>query len=379
MMETPMKTYYLSGARIFDDGVLYDDFALQVTGDRVTGFTPAEAVPEGAEVAKLEGGVLTPGFVETQANGGGGVLVNDDFSHQGLAKVIAAHRQFGTVAMLPTFITDTQERYLAAIASIAEGVKKGLPGLVGGHFEGPFLNPVKRGTHRQDLFRIPDEQDFACYEKYSEYLQHSLITLAPEQLPAGIIAQIKPHIPQIHVAHSMADHNDLRRARGEGLTGITHLYNAMRPMQGRDPGPVGSAAALGLVCGIIADGVHSHPYALLNAYRSLGAEQLMLVTDSMHTIGAPEITEFMLTGTKVYVQGNKLINEHGDLAGAHVTLLECVQNALRYMQAPLEDVLRMAVSTPAHYIGRADLASIRNRSVNDVLYLDNVFELQEWT
>lgn len=373
-----MKTTYYYGARIFDRGYLLNDLALEVCNGKSVALLPKSAIPENAPTTKLNGGILSPGFVETQANGGGGILINDDFSHEGLAQAIAGHRQFGTVAMLPTFITDNQTKYHQAITSIATGVKNGVKGLIGGHFEGPFLNPEKKGTHNPKYLRRPDDSDFACYAKNADYLQHSIISVAPEQLPHGTIRKLKSFFPQINMAHSMATHEDLLRAHGEGLTGITHLYNAMRPMSGRDPGPIGSAAELGLRCGIIADGIHSHPYALANAYRSLGTELLMLVTDSMHTIGAPEIKTFDLMGIKVFVEKDRLVNEHGSLAGAHITLLACLQNAVNYMHADIQSALRMAISTPANYIQRPDLAHIVSRNIDDIIYLSDDLELKNW-
>ncbi|MBV7388914.1 N-acetylglucosamine-6-phosphate deacetylase [Pasteurellaceae bacterium TAE3-ERU1] len=373
-----MAQFY-TGARVFDRGALLEHYALVVDGGKTQKLVPESAIPEGAQVKRLNGGILTPGFVETQANGGGGVLVNDQCDRAGLEKVLAGHRKYGTVAMLPTFITDSQEKYHQAIANVANLVKEGMKGLVGGHFEGPFLCVEKKGTHNPRYIRIPDEKDFACYEQHADYLQHSILSLAPEQVPAGTIARIKPFIPQINLAHSMATAEDLLAARAEGLTGITHLYNAMRPLSGRDPGPIGSAVELGLYAGIIADGVHSSPYSLATAYQLLGDQHLMLVTDSMHTIGAPEITEFDLMGVKVFVKEDRLVNEHGSLAGAHINLLQCVQNAVRYMHADIRSALRMAVSTPANYVGRADLATIVARDVDDVIYLsDGDLALRDW-
>lgn len=369
-------TYYL-GARIFNDGKLLENHALLVEGGKTKALLPQSALPENAPVKHLNGGILTAGFVETQANGGGGVLVNEDFSLEGLARVAAAHREYGTVAILPTFITDAQTKYHQAIAGVAAAVKHGVKGVIGGHFEGPFISREKKGTHNPQFIRTPDDSDFACFAKHADDLQHSLITVAPECLPAGTIKRFKPLIPQINVAHSMANHEDLERAAAEGLTGVTHLYNAMRPIAGRDPSVLGTAMALGLKCGIIADGVHAHPYALQLAYKALGAEGLMLVTDSMHTIGT-NIQSFDLMGIKVYVRDGKLVNEEGSLAGAHIDMLSCVQNAVRMMNANIQSALTMAVSTPAHYLQRPDLAKIVNRDADDVIYLSDDLQLQTW-
>lgn len=369
-------TEFYQPQQLFHNGKLREGYLLQVEDGVTQAIVPVERCPEGVLPRKIEG-ILTPGFVETQANGGGGVLFNDDYSHDGIKTILAGHRQFGTVAMLPTFITDTQEKYHKAIASVAAGVADGMPGLIGGHFEGPFLCTEKKGTHRPDYIRVPDEADFACFAQHAEQLQHSIVSLAPEQVPAGTIARFVDMGLRVNMAHSMATHEDLRSAVAEGLTGITHLYNAMRPVSGRDPGPVGSAVSLGLYAGIIADAVHSHPFALETAYRLLGDDHLMLVTDSMHTIGT-DIQSFDLTGQKVYVQEDRLVNEFGSLAGAHVTLLRCVQNAVRYMKADLESALRMSVTTPARYIQRDDLGSIVGRRVEDIIALDGEIALFDW-
>ena len=174
----------------------------------------------------------------------------------------------------------------------------------------------------------------------------------------------------------MATKADMQRAFAEGLGGVTHLYNAMPPLAGRDPAVIGSAAELRLYCGIIADGVHSDPYSLAAACKLIGKDRLILVTDSMHTIGT-DIREFTLPGgVRVFVEKDRLVNEHGSLAGAHVTLLQCVQNAIRHMHIAVEDALAMVITNPARYLDRPDLARITRRDVNDVLWLSDAMQLQ---
>ena len=370
-----MKTAY-SGARIYHDGILIEDHALLAENGKTLAILAAGDIPADATVHHLDGGILTPGFIETQANGGGGYLVNDRFDADGLAHILAAHRQYGTVAMLPTFITDAQDNYHRAIASIAEASRT-VPSILGGHFEGPFLSPEKKGTHNLAYLRTPDENDFACYAKYADALQHSIISLAPERVPAGTVRRIREMGIRVNAAHTMAGKADMQRAWAEGLGGVTHLYNAMPPLAGRDPAVIGSAAELRLYCGIIADGVHSDPYSLAAACRLIGKDRLLLVTDSMHTIGAPEITEFTLPGgIRVFVKEDRLVNEHGSLAGAHVTLLQCVKNAIRYMHIAVEDALAMAIVNPARYLDRPDLARITARRLDDILWLSDDLALQ---
>lgn len=370
-----MATYY-SGAGIFNGATILRDHSLLVENGKTLEIVADETLSDSAQICKLDGGILSPGFVETQANGGGGYLFNDHYDLEGMAHIIASHRTFGTVAMLPTFITDTADKYHAAIANVAEGVRTGLKGLAGGHFEGPFLSPERRGTHNLEYLRAPDDADFACWEKHAPYLQNSIISLAPERCPAGTVKFIADLGIQINAAHTMADKQNMIDAYHEGLRGVTHYYNAMRPLAGRDPGVLGAAPELRLYCGIIADGVHSDPFSLAAAYRLLGPEHLMLVTDSMHTIGT-DMTEFMLNGIKVFVKEDRLVNEYGSLAGAHVTLLQCLHNAVRYMHAGIADALMMAVTTPALYIRRPDLAKITQRDLDDILWLSDDLQLRE--
>ena len=336
------KTAYL-GARIDHDGILIEDHALLAENGKTLAILAAGDIPADATVHHLDGGILTPGFIETQANGGGGYLVNDRFDADGLAHILAAHRQYGTVAMLPTFITDAQDNYHRAIASIAEASRT-VPGILGGHFEGPFLSPEKKGTHNPAYLRTPDESDFACFAAHADALQYSIISLAPERVPAGTVRRIREMGIRVNAAHTMAGKADMQRAWAEGLGGVTHLYNAMPPLAGRDPAVIGSAAELRLYCGIIADGVHSAPYSLAAACKLIGKD--------------------------------RLVNEHGSLAGAHVTLLQCVKNAIRYMHIAVEDALALAIVNPARYLDRPDLARITARRLDDILWLSDDLALQ---
>ena len=216
-----MKTAY-SGARIYHDGILIEDHALLAENGKTLAVVAAGDIPADATVHHLDGGILTPGFIETQANGGGGYLVNDRFDADGLAHILAAHRQYGTVAMLPTFITDAQDNYHRAIASIAEASRT-VPGILGGHFEGPFLSPEKKGTHNPAYLRTPDESDFACFAAHADALQYSIISLAPERVPAGTVRRIREMGIRVNADQAMAVNEDMERAWAEVRGSVTHL------------------------------------------------------------------------------------------------------------------------------------------------------------
>lgn len=362
-----MTTYY-QDARLFNGQELLSGYSLAVNQGKTIAVVNDSEVPRSATIVHLNGGILTPGFVELQANGGGGVLFNDDPCVDSIKKILAAHRQFGTVAMLPTFITDEAHQLDAALQAVRDGLAENVPGLMGGHFEGPFINKEKKGTHQVAYIRRPSAED---YRRFSgEGLGHSLVTLAPECVPIDFIQHLASQGFRISAGHTMASKADMVSAHQAGLSGITHLYNAMPVLQGRDPAVIGSAAPLSLNAGIIVDGIHSDPFSLQTAFRLLGKRHLMLVTDSMHTIGAPEIQSFTLTGQTVFVKGDRLVNENGDLAGAHITMAQSVKNARTFMQASIADVLTMAITTPARYIGCEALSHIHNHYIDDILYLD---------
>lgn len=359
---------YYQNAQLFNGQTLLHGYSLAVSNGKTIGIVADNKLSASAKVINLNGGILTPGYVELQANGGGGVLFNQQPNIDGLKTILQSHRQFGTVAMLPTFITDTPEQLDLAMQAIRQGIKSNLAGLIGGHFEGPFINPEKKGTHQPDFIRQPNGEDYQRFTALG--LGNSLVTLAPECVPADFIRHLSKQGFQINAGHTLANKDDMINAHQNGLSGVTHLYNAMPPLQGRDPAVIGSAVGLQLTCGIIVDGIHSDPFAMQTAYQMLGKDNLMLVTDSMHTIGAPEITSFNLTGQQVFVQSDRLVNENGDLAGAHITMEQSVKNAVNFMQVGVADALTMAVTTPARYINRKDLSRITSRSIDDILYLD---------
>ncbi len=246
------------------------------------------------------GAWLVPGFIDTQVNGGGDVLFNDDPSPRGIAAIAAAHRRFGTTALLPTLLSDTPEKMRAARNAIeaAAGVD---PSVIGLHYEGPFLSPDKAGVHDRGMLRRPEPGDFDLLAPLRNGV--TLVTLAPEQVPEGFIAQLAGAGVRVSLGHSMATYAQTRAALSEGLTGFTHLFNAMRPLASREPGPI--AAALeepGAWFGMIVDGEHVAPAMLRLALR--GAGKAMLVTDAMPPVGG-SVSSFRLYGQRITVRGGR--------------------------------------------------------------------------
>ena len=272
----------VAASKVFDGSALHEDHAVLFEGHRILGLAPRHAVPPGMPVDELPCGAwLAPGFIDVQVNGGGDVLFNNDPSPEALLTILAAHRRFGTTSMLPTLITDRPEIMDRALRAVQSVLGKE-PGILGIHLEGPFLSPERAGVHRPDFIRTPSLQDL---ERLTSLVGGTtLVTLAPEQAPAGFVAELARRGAKIALGHSMATYAETRQALAEGLSGFTHLFNAMRPVASREPGPIGAALETpDCWYGLIADGKHVHAAMLRLALRGLGRP--MLVTDAMAPVG----------------------------------------------------------------------------------------------
>jgi N-acetylglucosamine-6-phosphate deacetylase len=274
--------FAVAADHVFDGTMLRHDCAVVIESSRIRAVMCRNELPAAIPHRSLPTGAwLVPGFIDTQVNGGGDVLFNDDPSPPGIAAIAAAHRRFGTTAMLPTLLSDTPEKMRAAREAI-EAVAGVDPSVIGLHYEGPFLSPDKAGVHDRGMLRRAEPGDFDLLAPLRNGV--TLVTLAPEQVPEGFIAQLTGAGVRVSLGHSMATYAQTRAAVSEGLTGFTHLFNAMRPLASREPGPI--AAALeepGTWFGMIVDGEHVAPAMLRLALR--GAGKAMLVTDAMPPVG----------------------------------------------------------------------------------------------
>ena len=339
--------FAVAADHVFDGMTLRHDCAVVIEGSRIRAVMRRNELPAAIPHCRLPTGAwLTPGFIDTQVNGGGDVLFNDDPSPRGIAAIAAAHRRFGTTALLPTLLSDTPEKMRAARDAIeaAAGVD---PSVIGLHYEGPFLSPDKAGVHDRDMLRRPEPGDFDLLAPLANGV--TLVTLAPEQVPEGFIAQLAGRGVRVSLGHSMATYAQTQAALSEGLTGFTHLFNAMRPLASREPGPI--AVALeepGAWFGMIVDGEHVAPAMLRLALR--GAGSAMLVTDAMPPVGASS-TSFRLYGQPITVLGGRCTTADGTLAGSVLDMASAVRNCVRMLDLPLAEALPLATTAPAAFLG----------------------------
>src|SRR5215472_7604779 len=333
---------------VFDGRVVQRHWAVLIEGARIKWLGPRQELPAHAAVHHLPSGCwLAPGFIDVQVNGGGDVLFNDDPTPAGICRIVAAHRRYGTTALLPTLISDTPEKMRQAWRAV-----QSLParsGVLGIHFEGPFLSPEKPGVHDPAMIRAPTVDDYDLLTSPSD--RPTLITLAPEQVRGGFIRDLTTAGARVALGHSMATYTQTRAALAEGLTGFTHLFNAMRPLASREPGPI--AAALesdGAWFVMIVDGVHVDPAMLRLALR--GRAHPLLVSDAMPPVGGSRST-FSLFGRPIIARGQTCVREDGTLAGSALGMAAAVDNCVRLLEVPLPFALSYASLEPAAFLGLA--------------------------
>jgi len=335
---------------VFDGVSLRRDAAVVVEGDVILAVVGKGELPSTMRTEALPPGAwLAPGFIDIQVNGGGDVLLNDQPSPEGIRAIVRAHRRFGTTAMLPTLISDTREKMAAAIDAVQAGMADE-PGVIGLHLEGPFLSRGKPGVHDPAMLRQPDDADRALLTARRKGAL--LVTLAPEEVSDAFVKDLVRAGARVALGHSMATYAQTRAAMAAGLTGFTHLFNAMRPLTARDPGPIAAALESKNACyGLIVDGVHVDPAVLRLALR--GAGRPILVTDAMPPVGG-ERPGFRLYGNDIEVRDGRCQRSDGTLAGSALTMAQAVRNCVQMLGVPLTDALRFAAAHPADFLGVSD-------------------------
>lgn len=349
--------YALAGAQVFDGSRLLAGIAVVVAGGLVEALVPEVRLDGSVQVRRLPGGTLAPGFVDLQVNGGGGVMFNDAPEVATLGRMAAAHAGLGTLAFLPTLITDTAGSTRAAVAAVERAVAEGVSGIAGLHLEGPHLAAARKGAHDAVLMRRLGAEDLAFLCEAAARVPRLLVTLAPEMADGAAIAALVRAGAVVSLGHTDAGLDAARAAAAAGARMVTHLFNAMSPLGHREPGVVGAALSCGrLDAGLIADGVHVHPAAIAAALSAkTGPGQIFLVTDAMATAGS-DIAGFTLGGRAIRRDGGRLTLADGTLAGAHVDMATSLRVLTKDAGIALDRALAMATSIPARAGGLADSA-----------------------
>ncbi len=316
----------------------------------------------------LAGDLLVPGFIDCQVNGGGGALFNDDPSVSTIATIANAHRTYGTTGFLPTLISDDLDVVARGMDAVRDAIRAGVPGVLGIHVEGPFLNEERRGVHDASKLR---ELDGAAVKLLSQPVGGvTMVTLAPERTTPRFIRELTEAGVIVSAGHTNATFDELQPAFAAGLRGFTHLFNAMSPLGNREPGAVGAALAHETSwCGLIVDGHHVHPEVMKIALRAKRRDRFMLVSDAMPSVGA-EAKDFVLNGRPITVEGNRCVDEDGRLAGADLDMASAVRNCVHLLGLDLAEAVRMASANPAEFLALRNVGRLAGGQRANLVRLD---------
>ncbi|MFM1975285.1 MAG: N-acetylglucosamine-6-phosphate deacetylase [Pseudomonadota bacterium] len=325
---------------------------LLISGGKIEAIGPDLAIPPGYERYDLKGDVLAPGFFDIQVNGGGGALFNDAPTAETIATIAKAHVKFGMTSLLPTLISDDLDKVAQAIAAVDAAIEAGVPGILGIHLEGPFLNASRKGVHDASKFKVLDQDAIGLMTSLKR--GKTLITLAPETAPQGAIAELVRRGAVVFAGHTEASYEQILAAEAEGLRGFTHIFNAMSQLSSRAPGVVGAALSSATsFSGLIADGVHVHPANMALVARLLGPKRTILVSDAMPTLGSDQ-DWFELKGEKIIARGLTCYTPDGVLAGSNLSVHDAIGVMMREVGSGLAEVLQMASHAPALAMGLQD-------------------------
>ena len=344
-----MRTALVNGRLLTGSGLVSGQ-TLLLSGARIEALVdPADARCKGAALVDLGGQLLLPGFIDVQVNGGGGVLFNDDPNPESIRAIGTAHRRFGTTGFLPTPISDDLDTIGRAIAAVQSALDAGMPGVLGIHIEGPFLNWARRGVHDSKHLRVLDTSLVSLLSRLRT--GRTVVTLAPEMTTPEMVAQLVARGILVSAGHSEASFAETTAAIAHGLRGFTHLFNAMARLEPREPGIVGAALYdENTWCGIIVDGHHVDPVMLKLALRCKRHDRFMLVTDAMPAVGSTEPT-FVLQGRTIRVVDGICRDENGTLAGTALDMAAAVRNAVSLLGLDVVEAARMASEYPADFLG----------------------------
>lgn len=310
---------------------------------------------------------LGPALTDIQVNGSGGVMLNSQPTADAIAHIVATQRSLGTGWVMPTLITCEAERMEQAAAAAIDAW--GLAGFLGLHIEGPHLNVLRKGTHNPAFIRPVDDTTLAILEKLRAAGIPVMLTLAPEMTDAATIRRIADMGVIISAGHSAATAAETRNGLDAGVTCFTHLYNAMPPMQSREPGILGAAINSDAYAGIIVDGHHVAWDMVGLACRARPLpDRMFMVSDAMATIGGPD--HFELYGETIRVEKGALVNAAGSLAGAHIDLVTCLANAVQHVGLSFRDAYRMAAVIPAMAMRLSPPALHVGMPLEEILMLD---------
>jgi N-acetylglucosamine-6-phosphate deacetylase len=364
----------ITGSKLFNGLDFIEHKALLIDGQNIAGIVNEDAIPTDFQVKKLEGGILSPGFIDLQVNGGGGKLFNNSPDKESLNTIISAHQYFGTTSIMPTVISDSLNILQKCTDTISNEIDNN-HSLLGIHIEGPFFNVKYRGVHQKQYINTINASYLNLFETLDKF--PVMLTLAPECISIKQLKHLKSLGFKILAGHTDANYDQLEEAVKYGLDGFTHLFNAMGQISAREPGVVGSAFDFDETsASIIVDLHHVHPSLINLSFKQKPKGKLFFVSDSMATINHGE-PSFELYDEVVSESNGRIINSEGKLAGSSITQIDAIKNAYQKCSIPLESAISMATLYPAEYLGVSDyIGQLKKGYRADLAHFDSNFHVQ---
>ena len=364
----------ITGSKLFNGIDFIEHKALLIEDQHIAGIVSNDAIPTDFQVKKLEGGILSPGFIDLQVNGGGGKLFNNSPDKESLNTIISAHQYFGTTSIMPTVISDSLNILQKCTDTISNEINNN-HSLLGIHIEGPFFNVKYRGVHQKQYINTINASYLNLFETLDKF--PVMLTLAPECISIKQLKHLKSLGFKILAGHTDANYDQLEEAVKYGLDGFTHLFNAMGQISAREPGVVGSAFDFDETsASIIVDLHHVHPSLINLSFKQKPKGKLFFVSDSMATINHGE-PSFELYDEVVSESNGRIINSEGKLAGSSITQIDAIKNAYQKCSIPLESAISMATLYPAEYLGVSDyIGQLKKGYRADLAHFDSNFHVQ---
>ncbi|MGO1295953.1 MAG: N-acetylglucosamine-6-phosphate deacetylase [Vibrio sp.] len=340
--------YALVNGKIFTGETILTDHGIIINDQTIHDIVPCHALPQDIPRIDVNGANISPGFIDLQLNGCGGVMFNDDISVNTLHTMHHANLLSGCTNFLPTLITSSDENMQQAVQVARDYMTQTPNQVLGLHLEGPYLNPEKKGIHNMEYIRQSNQSmvDFICQNQ--DVIAQ--LTMAPEMNDPAHIRQLADAGITVSLGHTNCSYQQAKAGFAAGMTSATHLFNAMSSITGREPGAVGAIYDTpSIYAGVIADGFHVD-FANIRIAKHIKNEKLILVTDATAPAGA-DIESFIFVGKTVYYKDGKCIDENGTLGGSALTMNQAIKNSVKYVGIALDEALRMATLYPAQSIG----------------------------
>ena len=363
-----MNTAFLP-REIFTGHEILTNHAVLVRDEKVVKIVPAEAIPKNYLTRELREYMLAPAFIDLQIYGGNGKLFSTELTTEALEATYEYCLQGGCTRFMITMATNSIEKFLNGIEVVKNYWNIGGKGLIGLHLEGPYLNPVKKGAHLEKFIKKPTIPELEMLLTKGKSVVR-MMTIAPEVCEKDAIDYLLKSKILVSAGHSNASYGEAINGFYQGIPAATHLFNAMSPLQGREPGMVGAIYDhTEVMSSIVCDGIHVD-FASVRISKKILGDRLFFITDAVAEVTHGEYHHLF--------KGDRYTLPDGTLSGSALSMLQCVKNAVEKVGIPLPEALRMASLYPAKLIGeQKNWGCIEPGSAAHFVLIDENLELKQ--